>query len=88
MTTNISHVADTLREMRAELFAARDNEISMASEVFSQYITDHNDKQAYRDMDKQVNKLARSWDRMIAKLDKWAGEAEEIEASCENFYGD
>lgn len=85
---NIDHVSNALINLRAELFQARDNEISVASEVLSQYITDHTDKQAYKDIDRQVNRLAKAWDKMIAKLDKWAAEAEAIEASCDNFYGD
>lgn len=82
------HVSNIIRELRETLQANRDNEVSMAGEVLGQYITDHNDASAYRAMDRQVNQLAKSWDRMIAKLEKWEAEAGRIEASCENFYGD
>ena len=84
----MEHVSDTLSDLREALYRARDNEISMASECGSQYITDHNDTQAYRDLDREVNRLARAWDRMITKLDKWHDEAVKIEGACENFYGD
>lgn len=84
----MEHVSTTLSTMRAELYAARDNQISMASEVAGQYVTDHNDRDAYRAIDREVTRLARAWDRMIACLDKWEAEAKRIEASCENFYGD
>lgn len=85
---SIEHVSDALSDIRAQLVKARDNEIMMANEVLRQYVTDHNDASAYRAIDKQVNQLARAWDRMIVKLDKWEWEAVKIEASCENFYGD
>lgn len=84
----LEHVSEVLAELRDNMMKARDNEISTASEVLGQYVTDHNDKQAYRDIDKQVNKLARAWDKMIDKLRKWEAEAYKIENSCDNFYGD
>ena len=84
----MEHVSDVLNELRATLYAVCDDEVSMAFEVGAQYITDHNDASAYRDLDRQVNALARSWYRMIAALDKWEAQARKIEASCENFYGD
>ncbi len=84
----MNHISTTLGELLADLRKNRDNEISMASEVLGQYVTDHNDTDAYREIDRQVNQLARSWDRMIAKLEKWEAEAIKIEESCENFYGD
>ena len=84
----MEHVSDTLASMRADLMAARDNEIMMASEVAVQYITDHHDTAAYRAVDREVNRLARAWDRMIARLEKWEAEARKIEQACENFYGD
>lgn len=83
----MEHVSATLNELREALAKARDNEISTAAEVLGQYVTDHNDTTAYRAIDRQVNQLARAWDRMIAKLEKWEAEAAKIEASCENFYG-
>lgn len=84
----MEHVSDTLSELREALSKARDNEISTASEVLGQYVTDHNDTAAYRRIDRQVNQLAKAWDRMLARLEKWETEAQKIEASCENFYGD
>jgi prefoldin subunit 5 len=84
----MEHISQQLQVMRDALYKARDNEVSMASECGSQYITDHNDADAYRELDKSVNRLARAWDKMIAKLDKWTEEANKIEASCDNFYGD
>lgn len=84
----MTHVSDALNELRNELFAARDNEIQEAQFVGSQYITDHNNAQAYKDLDKRVNALARAWDRMIAKLEKWHDEAAKIENSTDSFYGD
>jgi translation initiation factor 2B subunit (eIF-2B alpha/beta/delta family) len=85
---DMEHVSDTLQEMRDELYKARDNEVSMCSEIGVQYITDHHDTEAYKEVERQANQLARAWDRMIARLDKWTEEARKIEVSCENFYGD
>lgn len=82
------HIAETLQTTLEEMRRNRDNEISMASEVRMQYITDHNDKAAYREADREVNRLAKAWDRMIALLEKTVASAEKIEASCEGFYGD
>jgi hypothetical protein len=84
----MTHVSDTLNQLREELVKSRDSEISMASEVMGQYVTDHNDAGAYREIDREVNRLAKAWDRMIAKLEKWEAEAVKIEGGCENFYGD
>lgn len=85
---NISKVATILGQLHDELSKARDSEIQTASEGLAQYITDHNDKAAWRENDKAVNRLAKAWDKMISKLEKWQAEAEQVEASCENFYGD
>jgi hypothetical protein len=86
----MEHVSDMLKAKRQELFDARDGEIQMASEVLGQYVTDHNDKSAYREIDRKVNKLARAWDKMIALLDKAIERAEAIEQKSDdfNFYGD
>ncbi len=86
--SDIDHVSDVLHDLARDLQNRRDSEISMASEVAGQYITDHNDTAAYRAIDKQVAQLAKAWDRMIALLDATATKAETIESSCENFYGD
>jgi hypothetical protein len=86
--TKLANVSQTLAEMLKSLQDNRDNEVSMADEVLGQYITDHNDAAAWREKDRQVNQLARAFDRMIVKLEKWQAEAEKIEASCDNFYGD
>jgi hypothetical protein len=80
-------IAEALCALRAEIASARDNEIMTASEVLSQYVTDHNDKAAYRENDRQVVRLAKAWDKMIDMLDKAAVKARDIENSCENFYG-
>lgn len=85
---HMQHVSEALREMRDELNKARDNEISMTDECLSQYITDHNDRHSWQRKDRTVNRLARAFDKMIARLDKWQAEAEVIERSCDNFYGD
>lgn len=82
------HVSNVLGELRDNLQKKRDNEVSIAHEVGSQYITDHNDRDAFKRLDRSVNQLARAWDRMIARLDKWIADAERIETSCDNFYGD
>lgn len=84
----MKHVSQVLNQMHEELSKARDNEVSMASECGAQYITDHNDRDAYRRLDREVNTLARAWDKMIAKLEKWEQEALKIENQPENFYGD
>lgn len=83
----MEHVSTELARLACELATRRDGEIATASEVLTQYITYPN-ASAYREVEQQVNALARSWDRMIAKLDKWREEAEKIEASVMNFYGD
>jgi hypothetical protein len=80
----LTKVSAKLAELREELYKARDNEISMANECASQYVTDHGDKSSYRDIDRAINRLAKAWDKMIDKLDKWTVEAEKIEASCDN----
>lgn len=84
----MDHISEVISDLRAEMVKARDNEIMMAQECGIQYITDHNDREAWRALDREVNRLARAWDKMIAKLEKWQAEAEKIENACENFYGD
>ena len=84
----MEHVTETLSGILEELRKNRDNEISTTAEVLGQYVTDHSDKQAYKNIDRQVNQLARAWDRMIALLERTVTPAEKIEGSCENFYGD
>lgn len=81
-------VSQTLAEMRLELSRRKNQEVCMASEVRMQYITDHKDKAAYRRADAEVNKLAKAWDKMIAKLEIWEQQATAVESSCEGFYGD
>lgn len=82
------HVSEYLANTLEDMWQRRDAEIRMADEVLDQYITDHNDSRAYREKEAQVNRLARAWDKMIAKLKRWEAEARKIEGSCENFYGD
>lgn len=84
----MEHVSTMLKAKRDELFAARDNELMTASEVLTQYVTDHNDREAYRNIDREVNQLARAWDAMIKLLDQMIEKAEKIEAKATNFYGD
>jgi len=84
----MEHISTALESIADVLRNNRDNEVTLAGDVLVQYIIDHHDKAAYRAVDRQVNALARAWDRMIAKLDKWAEEARKIEGSCDNFYGD
>ena len=60
----------------------------MASEVAGQYVTDHNDKSAFRRIDREVNVLAKSWDQMISLLERTVARAEKIETTPANFYGD
>lgn len=83
----MTHISEQLADIHAELLKNRDNEVSIAQEVLVQYITDPC-AQAYRDVDRQVNALARAYDRMIASVAKWEASARKIEQSCENFYGD
>ena len=84
----MEHISEVLNELVADLRKSRDNEISMAAEVAGQYVTDHNDKAEYRRIDREVTRLARAWDQMIAHLERSASRASVIEAKCENFYGD
>lgn len=84
----MNHISTQLQDILDELVSSRDNEIMMAQECGSQYITDHNDKEAWRALDRDVTRLSRAWDKMIAQVEKWQAAAEKIENSCENFYGD
>lgn len=84
----MEHVSNTLESLLSDLRNSRDSEISMASEVLSQYVTDPRDKAAYRENDRQVTRLARAWDLMIAHLERSLARAQVIESKCENFYGD
>ena len=84
----MDHVSETVQDLLETLRQNRDNEVSMAAEVLPQYITDHNDKDAYREVDRQVNRLARQWDAMIRLLERTLPKIEKIEQGCENFYGD
>lgn len=85
--TELPRVSETLEKMADMLYRARDREVSMAAEVLVQYITDPSPA-AYRSVDRQVNALARAFDRLISKCQTWAKEAQKIENSVENFYGD
>jgi hypothetical protein len=84
----MEHIAERLAAMVAELRERRDWEVVMAAEGAGQYVQDHRDAAAYRQIDRQVDALAKAWDRMIALLEKTGAQAQKIEASCENFYGD
>jgi hypothetical protein len=85
----LPHVSETIESMLTDFRLLRDREIEGLAFVLPQYVADHNDKQAYRDIGRQVNQLARSLDRMIAALTQWQKKAKAIEQSCEkNFYGD
>jgi two-component sensor histidine kinase len=88
MKDSLTHISDLLAACAKDMRDRRDNEISTAGEVLVQYITDHNDKAAFQEVDRKVNALARAYDRMIVKLDKWTEEARKIEESCDNLYGD
>lgn len=82
------HVSQMLNQALDELRANRDNELSMYGEVLSQYVTNHNNKSAYRENDRKVNKLAKAFDRMERFLERAAKQAEAIELSADNYYGD
>jgi hypothetical protein len=84
----LPNVSASLEEMLDRFQRDRDNEISALAEVLPQYIQDHNDRAAYREVDRQVNALAKALDRMIAFLRKSVKQADAIEKSVENFYGD
>ena len=84
----MEHVSAVLADLLQTMQQNRDSEIMTASEAAGQYVTDHNDKAAYRAIDREVNRLAKAWDKMIARLDKWQQEAERIESEASNFYGD
>ena len=81
-------VSEQLHEMLATFEANRDNEVSMLAEVLPQYVTDHNDRDAYRRIDRQVNALSRALDKMIKLLATARDKAEAIESSVDSFYGD
>jgi len=84
----MEHVSEVLESLITDLRKNRDNEVCTAGEVLVQYITDHSDKEAYREVDRQVTRLARAWDLMIAHLERSLARAVVIEGKCENFYGD
>jgi hypothetical protein len=84
----MTHITETINELLAELRNDRDNEIMTANEVLGQYVTDHNERKKKREDDRQVNQLAKAWDKMIVLLEQTAAKSEKIEQSCENFYGD
>lgn len=84
----MEHVSEVLESLLTDLRKNRDNEVSTASEVLTQYITDHNDREAYRAVDRQITRLARAWDQMIAHMERSLTRAVAIEGKCENFYGD
>lgn len=84
----ISKVSEILAQLHDELSKARDGELMMASECLTSYVQDHNDQAAWRENERAINRLAKAWDKMIAKLEKWQAEVSAIEASADNFYGD
>jgi hypothetical protein len=84
----MTHVADALDELLDELRANRDSEVATLAEVLPQYVQDHNDREAYKDIDRQVNAPAQAWDKMIALLERTAKRASKIEDSVDGFYGD
>ena len=81
-------VGEELAAILETFRSQRDNEVSILAEVLSQYVQDHRDTAAYRDIDRQVNAFACGLDKMIGRLAKWQAEAEKIEGAVENFYGD
>ena len=60
----VQGISNTLTELADQLAKNRDSEIVMADECLSQYITDHNDRDAWREKDRQVTRLARAWDQI------------------------
>lgn len=84
----MKHISEQLSDIAMELRNRRDSEIMAASEVLAGYVQDHNDKQAYRNNERQVNRLAKAWDRMIALVERTEIQATRIENDFDNFYGD
>ena len=82
------HISEMLEAKAAELRKERDSEVMMASEVAVQYISNSQDREAFKRADREATKLAKAWDQMIALLERAAQRAFEIEQKCENFYGD
>ena len=84
-------VSEVLAELLKDLRESRDGEIMAASEVLPQYVTDHNDKAAYREIERKITGLARGWDKMISLLEVTVAKAEKIEESVDGgaifFYG-
>lgn len=64
----MDHISETLQSLANDLRQRKDSEVSELAFVLPQYVQDHNDTAAYRAIDKQVNALARAYDRMIALL--------------------
>lgn len=87
MPKQVPVVSELLEQLAEDFFKRRDYELMAAQDAY-QYITDHRDRAAFREVDRQINALARAWDRMIDKLQKWAKEARAIERSVPSFYGD
>jgi hypothetical protein len=84
----VTSTVETLETLLAELRKNRDSEISMADEVMVQFITDHNDKAAFREKDRAIAKLASAYDRMEALLVRTLKQAEKIESSCYSYTGE
>lgn len=84
----MEHISTVLSSVLDDLRANRDSEVMMLAETLPQYATDHNDKAAYRDIDRQVNALARAWDRMISLVEQTVPKVQKIETSVVSFYGD
>ena len=89
MAEKTERISETLDDILTWLHANRDNEVQMCAEILPQYIQDHNDKQAYRDVDKQVKALGKAWDKMITLITKARQQVAAIENQPDiNFYGD
>lgn len=80
-------ISDILNDLASDVDDKGDEEVSLLSEVLPQYVQDHNDAAAYRDIDRQVNALSRAYQRIVTKITKCADDVKKIEKSID-IYGE
>jgi hypothetical protein len=81
--------SERLRELAIETDKMREQEVTLAEEVLPQYIIDHNDREAWRDVDRQVNALNRQWEKLVSVIEKAADAVRKIESDPNvNLYGE
>ena len=80
------NVIERLKELRDQVSNERDSELEGLAYVLPQYVTDHRDRTAYRQIDRQCNALARAIDRTIAVLDRAIADVEKAEGKINSEF--